>query len=491
MPDYFIENISPLIQYEPEGLWREGDKVKDLEAFRYSGNSSFTVTKSAGTSASFNFTGTSVIVSGARRPNHGQYSVTLDGLTSTFNGQNSQDPGDFRVALFKATDLEPIEHTLTIRNLPQGDQKFLDIDFIQWSSPGVGDDNSQLRVVEDTAFKFEPEDAWSDDVSSFPGFSNGDGHSTSKNGASAAINFQGTGVSLFGAVGPNQASYSVALDGGPLKSFNAFKTDYYPEQMLYSIDRLASGDHTLTFTCNSSDQQSCAVDYAVVYYTDFGKGKTGSALSKGAIAGIVIGVLVVLGLLISALVLFIRRRRHIKRTTEWRNGYASRAANRPPSAQSGILPTNTAPTLPPAYQPPSPNSRIAAWANQTRQATLETLKVRPPDIRTMTQVDSPIGSGSFGDSYVFTSPNNAIASPERVLHPPHSLPFQSSASPVSISHNPSLRPSLPPPKPPSSPTPSSFWPILKGKGKEPVEATPDPSFGRDMGNGKKFVDLVG
>jgi hypothetical protein len=32
---------------------------------------------------------------------------------------------------------------------------------------------------------------------------------------------------------------------------------------------------------------------------------------------------------------------------------------------------------------------------------------------------------------------------------------------------------------------------LKGKGKEPVEATPDPSFGRDMGNGKKFVDLVG
>lgn len=60
----------------------------------------------------------------------GSYTVTLDGVPSTFDGSPPTGPEEFQVPLFKADGLEPGEHTVAISNQPQGNKVFLDIDFV-------------------------------------------------------------------------------------------------------------------------------------------------------------------------------------------------------------------------------------------------------------------------------------------------------------------------------------------------------------------------
>lgn len=89
--------------------------------------SSFTLTKSAGATATFTFNGTGVQIFGAKRGNHGAFTVNLDGAITNENGQSS-DPGIFQTALFSTSNLPQGLHTVVLSN---PGTNFLDIDFVR------------------------------------------------------------------------------------------------------------------------------------------------------------------------------------------------------------------------------------------------------------------------------------------------------------------------------------------------------------------------
>ena len=73
----------------------------------------------------FGFYGTFVGVFGARRSNHGNYMVSMDGVMSpTFNGESSN--AQFNQTLF-STNLNLGFHNMTVVN---GGATFFDVDYV-------------------------------------------------------------------------------------------------------------------------------------------------------------------------------------------------------------------------------------------------------------------------------------------------------------------------------------------------------------------------
>jgi hypothetical protein len=86
--------------------------------------------------------------------------------------------------------------------------------------------------------------------------------------------FEGDAVSLFGPVGADGALYSVSVDVGNAlpNNYTTKKGFYRPNQMLYHVNKLGPGRHTVTLTVlaenNASGESSnLAIDYAQVYTT--------------------------------------------------------------------------------------------------------------------------------------------------------------------------------------------------------------------------------
>jgi len=83
--------------------------------------------------------------------------------------------------------------------------------------------------------------------------------------ASTTFTFAGVAVQIFGTAGPNNAPYSVQLDGGPSSSFNSTKYAAYQQVLLYYADNLGPGSHNVTIVNQPAlSGQSLAIDYAVV-----------------------------------------------------------------------------------------------------------------------------------------------------------------------------------------------------------------------------------
>ncbi|KAJ8076804.1 hypothetical protein PM082_001227 [Marasmius tenuissimus] len=118
---------------------------------------------------------------------------------------------------------------------------------------------------------------------------------------------------LYGPVGPNAASYAVQVDGGSTSTFSATKARFVPRVMLYYGSNLGPGKHTLKFVCRPSTGQVCSIDYAEVFTTSSiqkrSSGSSTGALSTGAIAGLVIGILLLVALLLFGLFWYFRRRK--------------------------------------------------------------------------------------------------------------------------------------------------------------------------------------
>ncbi|KAF7315806.1 hypothetical protein MIND_00096700 [Mycena indigotica] len=258
--NYTIDDISPLIKYS--GSWSAGSKTDSLSS-QYSNNGTFTVSSTKGDSATFIFTGTRVWVFGAKRDNHGGYSVKLDGKSTDLNGFSSSPV--FNQPLFASDTLPQQQHTVTITNTANDTRKsFLDIDFITWmtDSPLPAnnfDDNSNL-------FAYSPADAWKTDLGkSYSNFLNNSGHLTDAKDASVTITFAGESLVLYGAVGPSQGAYSVKLDGSDAGNFNAHNPTYFSQQALFQTDSLGSGNHTLVLTNQpSGSQNNLAIDFALM-----------------------------------------------------------------------------------------------------------------------------------------------------------------------------------------------------------------------------------
>lgn len=168
---------------------------------RYS-DATFTLCTANGASATFTFNGTDIWIFGAKRDNHGPYTVTLDGSVIEQAGF-AVLPGVFQTPLFVSAGLQNKQHTVVITNTQTDDtKKFLDIDFvcacnysrclllrtnlfsfqIIWESEAGSTDQPSSNQIfdvktEDThsAFTYQPEGAWSTNGPSFVTFSNSSG----------------------------------------------------------------------------------------------------------------------------------------------------------------------------------------------------------------------------------------------------------------------------------------------------------------------------
>ncbi|KAF7321255.1 hypothetical protein MKEN_00645200 [Mycena kentingensis (nom. inval.)] len=322
MPNFNItlEDSSPQIVYSVD--WRAGTTSDDDFADHYS-DSSFTLTQVDGATATFMFNGTAVTIFGAKRPNHGQLQVTIDGNSFPSVSGQGNSPGQFQVPLFASPLLDQGIHTVSVTN--QG-TTFLDIDFVTVQYD-IGQPNEPLLVttVQDTdlAFSYSPQTSWGISVPSVGTYSGSSGHGTATPGAFMVFEFEADSVFLYGPVGPQQSPFGVSLDGAASTKFSANKQFYKPQTLLYSATNLGAGKHHINVTYEPSQpNQILAIDFAQLYTTQSLGGtsaftsektqKTSSAsLSGGVIAGIIIALLFVLFVL-AALIFLIRRRKQRK-----------------------------------------------------------------------------------------------------------------------------------------------------------------------------------
>ena len=69
---------------------------------------------------------------------------------------------------------------------------------------------------------------------------------------------------LYGAVGPSGGPYTVQLDNGLPRTFNASKEKFSPQVVLYQDGGLSPGKHTVRVTNTPFSGQTLSLDYAVV-----------------------------------------------------------------------------------------------------------------------------------------------------------------------------------------------------------------------------------
>ncbi|KAF9038277.1 hypothetical protein BDZ89DRAFT_945829 [Hymenopellis radicata] len=265
-----IEDYSPLISYSPVPPWRPGKSDGDSLFDKYSDNS-FTLSDTNGSTALFSFNGTSVRIYGAKRGNHGDYQVTVDGKDyPPMSGTANESTFESTEVLFTAT-LDPGLHNVSVVNLGSADPKlqFFDIDFVEWDTFIDGEDGPIVDTVQDTdaAFSYSPVSAWDNNTEHSGFFMGLTGHTSSQSSSFFALSFSGIGVSLFGPIGPDCGNYVVELDGGPGEIFSASNVKFRPQVPLYHAVGLPSGPHSLKVTSlsTSAGAKTLAIDYANVF----------------------------------------------------------------------------------------------------------------------------------------------------------------------------------------------------------------------------------
>ncbi|KAJ7594582.1 hypothetical protein C8J56DRAFT_441919 [Mycena floridula] len=316
MPSFTIEDYSPLLNFQ--GAWTTGSSTTDDFLSSYSA-ASFLATTVLSSSMSFTFNGTGVQIFGAKRVNHGNYQVTVDGsVVSTATGQ--ADPPIFQTALFSTNSLKQGQHTVTLQNAANS---FVDVDYVTWETDiGQTGETPIVNTLDDSSssFQYSPAAFWSATPENIGSFLGSTGHATSTPGAEFTVSFIGDGISLYGPVGPKSSGFSVQVDGGPVSDFTANKANFVPQVMLYHADNLGPGSHKLRVLYTPQNTGDVlAIDFASTYSTkslggvtqSFGAiGAASPGLSGGSIAGLVIGILISLALVAAGCYyLFILRRR--------------------------------------------------------------------------------------------------------------------------------------------------------------------------------------
>ncbi|KAG6901014.1 hypothetical protein C0995_002293 [Termitomyces sp. Mi166 len=172
-------------------------------------------------SASFTFNGTGVEIFGARRGNHGLYAIRVDNTSyPTQNG--SANPDIFQQSLFTVQGLQQGQHEVTITNVGT---TFVDIDYISWVTNLDGPSNELfIKTFQDTdpSFMFSGS-AWQSDPNAGRFIDRSARYVLHTLLKMAFQDIDGEGVSLYGPVSTSGAEYTVQLDGGILQVFSSNK----------------------------------------------------------------------------------------------------------------------------------------------------------------------------------------------------------------------------------------------------------------------------
>ncbi|PBL02050.1 hypothetical protein ARMGADRAFT_1005487 [Armillaria gallica] len=306
--EYTVDDINPMITYEPPSAWVPGNKSADSEALSYYNNGTFTVCQQNGATATFKFNGTGIAIYGAKRSNHGTYSATLDGVINRFDGYSQTSIHS--QSLFSASSLQNGPHTLILTNTQtDNDLNYLDVDYVTWNV-SVGEDSRPPTITyrdDDSRFSYGPSDAWSTQTN-INGVQGRNAHQTTQANASVTLTFNGEEVQIYGHIGPNASPYLVQVDNSTVGTFNGTKWNQFYSVRLYETSNLGPGEHTVTLmNTPAGTAQSLSIASAVVTDNTTDTSSDTSSLSSGVIAGIVVGAVV--GLAALALTVFFRRRR--------------------------------------------------------------------------------------------------------------------------------------------------------------------------------------
>ncbi|KAG2132465.1 uncharacterized protein EDB93DRAFT_1176770 [Suillus bovinus] len=306
---FLVDDKSPLIHYD--STWAAGNSGDDPLADQYF-RGTFQTSNVTGSVATFSFNGTAFWIYGAKRTNHGTYTVAVDGANFAGNTGLS-NVNLFQQVLFNQSGLTQELHTVSITNTATGNL-YVDIDMVTWQTEFSG---TQLvtETVDDADPRFEyQEPAWNTNPAGINLFNNGTGHSTSVSDASVTLTFTAESVSIFGTVGPGNGLYSATLDSQKTIQYNATTYLTFYEVMLYHADNLGPGQHQLTLVnLPETIGQTLNIDYALLTSSSNSSSSSGSPtsgsggssgtstssvdevststrLGSGAIAGIVVAV---------------------------------------------------------------------------------------------------------------------------------------------------------------------------------------------------------
>ncbi|KAJ7130853.1 hypothetical protein C8R43DRAFT_1025207 [Mycena crocata] len=109
-------------------------------------------------------------------------------------------------------------------------------------------------TIEDSSplILYEPSGAWqdasADDLAGLA-YSGNNLHSTTAQGATATINFNGTGISIFGGRRPSYGRYTMSIDGQTVVESTATIGEILVQQLLAAATGLPNGPHTAVLTC--------------------------------------------------------------------------------------------------------------------------------------------------------------------------------------------------------------------------------------------------
>lgn len=236
----FVYDQDPSIVYDGNWTVIPGDGT-------YGGST--TRSTKAGESATLTFTGTGIRLYMGRGAGAGISEVWLDGVL--IETVDAYSPTAYAKALmFEATGLENKEHVIKVVNTGTGSgtatntniDAFEIIDPPAQSTSGEGE---SLRIEMESwqGNGFTTVGAWAPNASAL----------VSKTaGETAEMKFVGTGLQIYIGRGAGAGKFEVFIDGESKGVINANQAAAAPNEMMYEIDGLAFGEHTVTIK-NVSD----------------------------------------------------------------------------------------------------------------------------------------------------------------------------------------------------------------------------------------------
>ncbi|KDN35018.1 hypothetical protein RSAG8_11961, partial [Rhizoctonia solani AG-8 WAC10335] len=229
-----VDDYSPLIEYQ--GQWLD----------------SFNLSSSVDPFATLQFRGIAVYIFGAKRGNHGYYSVSVDGdALQQFDGYAPTQPdgtdGVYQVPLFARDGMEDTTHTVVLTNIVTVRARpFVDIDYITWTRSTSQADNN--RRYDDQAFQYPGTFETWNVLQNQKDYLRGTAHRTTTYGAQAILEFQGSDILLYGGTGPNHGMFKVKLDGQAELDLNGTAPVAHPPSLLFASSNLEAGNHRLEVT---------------------------------------------------------------------------------------------------------------------------------------------------------------------------------------------------------------------------------------------------
>ncbi|KAL1744794.1 hypothetical protein HDZ31DRAFT_63776 [Schizophyllum fasciatum] len=314
-----VEDSSPLISYNPEGAWKDGD---ESDAESYSGHSfHYTASRNASASVSFNGLhssflpvvaypltsgeGTGISIYGANGPDYGPYSIYVDHvLVGAGNGKALTTQS--KALLGTISGLDSGEHSVELIN---NSDALLDVDWIVLSTDLSSDGISVGH--EDSGVEYHPSAEWK---------SSDEGHTTSSEVAYASLSFYGDAVAVFGTASSENSRVQASVDGDAIPMPATNTTDLsaaHTGVLLYFMTGLPTTQHSLKISADpSSSSGSKLAINAIHIYSSSGaasvanwKPASDHELPLGVILGAAVGGGVLALVLLFLVVQFLRKRR--------------------------------------------------------------------------------------------------------------------------------------------------------------------------------------